>query len=129
MPQPLELDRLETAPEAPTTARNPFRFGTGPAPPTPAGPPPGFVPPPMPPAQSGPAVPTVEPIRLQFVGRVVTPDRKIVAVLRDDRGNIFNAIEGNIVDGRYRVVKVGEESLVIEYVNGTGRTTLQFKGN
>jgi hypothetical protein len=42
---------------------------------------------------------------------------------------VFRALEGQVVDGRYRVVKIGEESLVIEYVNGTGRMTLPLRGS
>jgi hypothetical protein len=37
-------------------------------------------------------------------------------------------MEGQIIDGRYRIVKIGEESIVMEYVNGTGRQTLQLRG-
>ena len=35
--------------------------------------------------------------------------------------------EGQIIDGRYRIVKIGEESLIIEYANGTGRTNLPLR--
>ena len=34
---------------------------------------------------------------------------------------------GAMQDGRYRIVKIGEESLVIEYANGTGRTVLPLR--
>jgi hypothetical protein len=74
-------------------------------------------------------VPQVPRIPLTFIGRVVLPGREVVAVLADDRGSRYEATEGQIVDGRYRVVRIGEESLVIEHANGTGRTTLQLKGS
>jgi hypothetical protein len=127
MPQPLKLERLEPVAEPPETSRNPFRFG---APPAPAAPPPTYRPPPAAPAVPGAAaVPQVPRIPLTFIGRVVLPGREVVAVLADDRGSRYEATEGQIVDGRYRVVRIGEESLVIEHVNGTGRATLQLKGS
>lgn len=127
MPQPLKLEQLEPVPAPPETARNPFRFGT---PPASAAPPPAFRPPPAASAAPGAAaVPQVPRIPLTFIGRVVLPGREVVAVLADDRGSRYEATEGQIVDGRYRVVRIGEESLVIEHVNGTGRVTLQLKGS
>jgi hypothetical protein len=32
------------------------------------------------------------------------------------------------VDGQYRIVKIGIESIQIEYVNGKGRQTLRVDG-
>jgi hypothetical protein len=67
--------------------------------------------------------PPVPPIALNFIGRVAYPGGKVEAVLSDGKGQVWRAIEGQIVDGRYRVVRIGEESLLIEYVNGSGRTS------
>jgi hypothetical protein len=64
---------------------------------------------------------------LKFIGRVVLPDKRVVAALSDNKGSVFEATEGQVVDGRFRVVKIGEESLIVEYVNGTGRTTLPMR--
>lgn len=127
MPQPLELDKLEPVPEPPVASRNPFSFGTRPAEPGP--PASAFVPPSAPPKPTAPPAPMVPPIPLKFIGRVMLPERRVVAVLADEHGNHYEVTEGQIVDGRYRVVKIGEESLVIEYVNGTGRTTMQLRGS
>ncbi len=55
------------------------------------------------------------------------PTRRVVAVLADSKDTVLRGLEGQILDGRYRIVKIGEESLVIEYVNGTGRTTLPLR--
>lgn len=127
MPQPLALDKLEPVPEEPPAARNPFRFGTKPAPPPP--PAPAYVPPPVaPPMPATPPGPRVEPISLKFIGRVVMPDKSVVALLSDGRGNVLHGMEGGVVEGRYRIVRIGEESIVIEYLNGTGRTTLPLRG-
>jgi len=125
MPEPLELDKLDSAGEPSDTTRNPFRFGTPPPPPAP----PVAVRPAVPAAPPGPPPPPpIPPIPLKFIGRMVL-DRQIVAVLSDTKGTVFRAMEGQVVDGRYRVVKIGEESLVIEYVNGTGRMTLPLRGS
>ena len=125
MPQPLELGKLESGSEPPTTTRNPFVFGSRPAPPAPpriAAAPPDSVP-------AAPAAPVVPPIPLKFIGRAVLPDRQVIAMLSDGRGSVLEGGEGQILDGRYRIVRIGEESLVIEYVDGTGRVTLPLRGS
>ena len=93
---------------------------------------PAYVPPPAPvapPVPAGPPPPRVDPITLKFIGRIVLPDKKVVVTLSDGKGNIMSATEGQVVDGRYRIVRIGEESLVIEYLNGTGRATLALRGS
>lgn len=126
MPQALKLERLEPVPDSPSATRDPFRFGVRPPPPPPPAPP--YVPPPPPPRPAAPPPPTVPPIRLTFVGRVVQPDKRVVAVLSDGKGGLFRTLEGQVVDGRYRVVRIGEESLLIEYLDGTGRMTVPLRG-
>jgi hypothetical protein len=128
MPQALKLDKLEPVEESPTTSRDPFRFGVRPPPPAP--PPPPYVPPPPPPPPrpTVPAGPVVAPITVKFIGRFVLPNKKVVAQLWDPKGGTFTHMEGEIVDGRYRIVRIQEESLVIEHLDGTGRTTLPLRG-
>ena len=36
--------------------------------------------------------------------------------------------EGDIIDGRYRLVRIGVESVVMEYLDGRGRTTIRLSG-
>ena len=49
--------------------------------------------------------------------------------LKDPVSNaLFQAFEGDIVDGRYRVVKVGDRSVVLSYVDGTGTRTISLGG-
>jgi hypothetical protein len=125
LPQPVQLERLEPVPEPTDTARNPFRFYVPPPPP----PPPrvNVAPPPPPAPAPPPGPPPIPPIPLNFIGRVEGTDGKIIASLSDGKGTIFVATAGQIVDGRYRVVSIGQESLMIEYVNGTGRRTLPLR--
>ena len=36
--------------------------------------------------------------------------------------------EGDIIAGQYRLVRIGVESVVMEYVDGRGRTTIRMSG-
>jgi len=113
-------------PKPQTTERNLFRFkpkAPPPAPPTPVvqAPPPG--PPPLPP---GPPPPP--PITLKFIGFVgAGPDR--MAVLSDGIGAPVPGKEGQTVLGRYKILKIGEESIEIAYLDGRGRTTIRMTGS
>jgi hypothetical protein len=104
--------------------RNPFRFRPPPAPPAPKyvpPPKPVNVPPPLPPA------PVIPPIPLKFMGTVEGPGIKLAA-LTDCKGFTYSGREGETIDGQYKLVRIQVESIVIEYVNGTGRTTITKSG-
>jgi hypothetical protein len=124
-----ELDvRVETltagrpAPEV--SDRNPFRFRPAPPPPAPKGPPPE----PVAPEPSGPPPPPpLPPIPLKFIGVFEASRVGKVAALKDERG-VYHAREGEIVIGQYRVVKIGVESIVMEYADGRGRQTIRLSG-
>jgi hypothetical protein len=107
--------------------RNPFRFQTRPEPvaPRPVAPPrPAVV---VPPAPTGPPPPP--PIALKFIGVLDAPARiGRVAILSDSRGNVFYGKEGDIIDGRYQVLKIGTESAELAYSDGRGRQTLRLSG-
>ncbi len=125
LPDEVKLASLTAASETPQAGRNLFRFGVTPAPPPPPAPkplPPG--PPPPPPPPPGPP-----PIGLKFLGWVDRPDVGRVATLKDPAtGALFQAVEGQIVDGRYRLVKIGHESVVMSYVDGAGQRTIPVGG-
>ena len=80
---------------------------------------------------SGPVVPPgpppLAPIVVKFIGVVSRQDVGRVAVLSDGR-NVYYGREGEIVDGRWRIVTIGEESLQIEYADGRGRQTVRLTG-
>jgi hypothetical protein len=118
----LEADR----PGQGDTERNPFRFEPK-APPRPVNPDPEPVviepPTPPPPRELGPP-----PIPLKLTGFVELPGGAKLAALSDCKSATFNAAEGKTVDGQYRVVKIGIESVTIEYINGKGRQTLRVEG-
>jgi hypothetical protein len=125
LPDPVKLAALQASEDEPEAGRNLFRFGVKPPPPTPPGPPPKPAgPPPPPPPPPGPP-----PIALKYLGWVDRPDIGRVATLKDPAtGALFQALEGQIVDGRYRVVKIGHESIVVSYVDGTGQRTIGVGG-
>jgi hypothetical protein len=107
--------------------RNPFRFQPPPAPPAPKIPPvtmpAGPVGPPPP-----PSAPPIPPVPLKFMGTVEKPGLTLAA-LTDCKGFSYAAREGELIDGRYRLVKIQVESVILEYSNGTGRTTVRKSGD
>jgi hypothetical protein len=42
---------------------------------------------------------------------------------------VVHGKEGAEIEGRYRIVKIGEESLQIEHVDGRGRQTIRLSGS
>jgi hypothetical protein len=130
--QPADLEvRLEALkeprPDAQTNDRNPFRFYVKPPPPPPPptpGPARGMMPPiqTVPPPPAGPP-----PIPLKYIGLLELGGGDKVAAFSDCRSTM-RAKEGDVVAGQYRLVKIGVESVVMEYVDGGGRTTIRLSG-
>ena len=130
--QPGDLDvRLDTLKEerpAPESSdRNPFRFYVKPPPPPPT-PVKPVVPPPTAPVDSGPPPPPPPPpIPLKYIGLLEEKGGTKLAAFSDCRSTM-RAHEGDIIAGQYRLVKIGVESVVMEYVDGRGRTTIRLSG-
>jgi hypothetical protein len=114
------------------TERNLFRFRPKPPPPPPP-PPPRVAQPAMPvnPApQQPPGPPPLPPIALKFIGIMDSPSRGLkIAVLSDGRNPPFQGVEGDIIEGRYRILKIGVESIELAYVDGRGRQTIRLTGS
>jgi hypothetical protein len=128
------LGRLDVERRRADVGRDPFNFGARPSPPTALSgraftPPPTAGPPaaPPPPPPAGPP-----PIALKLTGLFVIPgeagDRSLVTLKDPSSGAVFQAFEGDVVDGRYRVVKIGLQSVVLAYVDGTGQRTIPLGG-
>lgn len=127
----IRLELLKREPRAlPGPDRNPFRFERRASAAAPARPqstrrvapievaPVGPLPPPPPP-----------PIPLRFIGFLQprgAPGR--VAVLSDGRGNVFDGREGDVIEGRYRLLRVGNDSADLIYLDGRGRQTIRLSG-
>ena len=109
-----ERDLFRFKPKAPPPApaiRRPVATGVPMGPPAPAAPPP---PPPIP---------------LKMIGMVEAPrETGRVAVLADTRGNVFYGKEGDIIDGRYRVVRINIDTAELAYLDGRGRQILRLSG-
>jgi hypothetical protein len=111
--------------------RNLFLFKPKAAPPPPPPPPrPVIVAPPVntgPPPPTGP--PPLPPISLKFLGLLESPTtgRKIAAL--SDGRNTFQGVEGDIIEGRYRILKIGVESIELAYLDGRGRQTIRLTGS
>ena len=124
---PLDV-RLEALKQPPTPpedpARNPFRFYVKPPPP----PPPRVAAPPPQPVNPGPPPPPPVPaIPLKFIGTLEQGGKK-VAIFSDGRGLPLYGREGESILGQYRIVKIGVESVVMEYQDGRGRQTIPMRG-
>jgi hypothetical protein len=120
--QALQEQRPEPQPE-----RNLFRFKPK-APPPP--PPRAAAPPPVATAPTGPPPPPpLAPIAMRFIGLVEAPEHaQKIAILSDGRG-IYQGREGDIIEGRYRIVRIGVESVEMAYLDGRGRQTIRLSGS
>ena len=123
----LELLKSDSSEREPPT-RNPFQFKSKPLPApreqtTSASKAPIVIAPP--PVPQGPPPPP--PIALKYIGVLETAQGRM-AVFRDTGGDIVNGREGDIIDGRYRLLKIGVESADVAYVDGRGRQTIRLSG-
>jgi hypothetical protein len=121
----VHLDALEAErPKPGSGQRNLFRFKPKPPPPpkvTPVDPvPAGPIGPPPP--------PPLPPITLKFIGVIERPGQKI-AVLSDSSGQPYYGVEGSTIGGRYRVLKIGVESIEMSYLDGRGRQMIRLTGS
>jgi hypothetical protein len=125
----VKLEALDADGPRPTDARrNLFRFGavTRTAPPERTTPDRTFEAPPAPPRPAGPTTP---PISLKFIGIVEAPEQsKRMAVLSDNRG-VYWGREGDTIEGRYRIVRIGTESIELAHLVGNGRQTIRLSGS
>lgn len=119
-------------PEPDESARNPFRFRPKPAPAPSA----ALVKQQQQAAaaaeqaERGPVEPPPPPrIPLKYIGDMADPKTpgKRIAILSDARGTYYGR-EGDVVEGRYRIVRMGVESIELAYLDGRGRQTIRQTG-
>ena len=134
-PADVRLEALTTSREEPTDiGRNPFRFQARRVTPEPSpevrrlpGIPDDQVDaPPVASVPSGPPPPP--PIALKFIGLVQKADGTKYAVLSDGKGPPISGREGEEIEGRYKILKIGTESIEIAYIDGRGRRTIPLTG-
>jgi hypothetical protein len=126
----VRLHALDAEPPTPDedTQRDLFRFQTRRAPPASVAPRPsggtaGVTRP------APPSVPSLPPIAMRYIGLVEAPEQsQKIAILSDGRG-IYQGREGDIIEGRYRILRIGGESLDMAYLDGRGRQTIRLSGS
>ena len=137
-PDKVNLEALKGGRNEPVdSSRNPFRFRPPPAPPPPPPAPPRPPITPGMPGNGGPlgpggaAVPSGPPppptIPLKFIG-IVTQGSTRLAVLSDGKGTPQSGKEGQTILGQYVILKIGNESIEMAYVDGRGRQTIRLTG-
>jgi hypothetical protein len=126
---PVKLSTLDTSGREQTEpSRNPFRFQPKvvvPPPRAAAPEPPSQQVRPMPVAPPVPAGPP--PIALKFLGVVTRSNGVRWAVLSDGKLTVYGR-ETDIIDGQYRIVSIGTESIELTYADGRGRQTVKLSG-
>jgi hypothetical protein len=129
----IQLEALNAPREdAPVAERNLFRFQVKAPPPAPSRPqvaPPQVVQPgpPRPPVPTGPPPPP--PIPLRFIGVLNAPTQAgRVAILTDGRGANLMGREGDIIEGRYRLLRIGPDAVEMAYTDGRGRQVIRLSG-
>jgi hypothetical protein len=118
-------------PEPADTGRDPFRFESAPSSGQrggPASPVEAAAPRPQPAVPAVPqGPPPPPPILLKFIGIAKQGEGRLYAVLRDERG-IYHGAEGDVVEGRYRILRVSADRVDVSYVDGRGRTSIPMSG-
>jgi hypothetical protein len=76
-----------------------------------------------------PPAPALAPIAMRFIGLVEAPEHaQKIAILSDGRG-LYQGREGEIIEGRYRILRIGVESIDLAYIDGRGRQTIRLSGS
>ena len=84
---------------------------------------------PGPPGPATPSAPTLAPITMRLIGLVESSESaQKIAILSDGRG-IYEGREGDIIEGRYRILRIGVESVEMAYLDGRGRQTIRLSGS
>ncbi len=135
----IDLARLD-APRGTVEAgnRNLFGFGAAPVADEPQEPPPVIVatPPPapaVPPGMTlgsdGSLTPSLPPLNLKYVGSVENSHGVKVAVLVTDRREVLTGQAGQVVANRYRIARIGLESVDLEDVGSGQSRRVPLKGD
>jgi hypothetical protein len=125
----IDLARLDRPrPASGVGRRDLFDFAT--PPPTP--------PPPMPsvapvletaPPVTVPTPPPLTPLNIKYIGAFESERGLKVAVLMTDRKEVLTAQAGQVVANRYRVVRIGIESVDVQEVGSDQVRRIPLKGN
>ena len=129
LPEPVKLAELKAVSEETLGGRDPFGFGVPPRPPAPPPPPPVIRTTPTPEPTPTPVGPPPRPkIPVKFLGFAEDPSRPGKLVSLSIGGAVVLAREGDVVDGKYRLLKVALTSIVMAYLDGQGQTVIPLTG-
>ena len=121
------LQRMRPELEAPD--RNLFRFQARPRAPSRSPAQPLAQAPVAPPAGVPSGARPPQRISLLFIGLLDAPTQAgRVAILSDGRGNIMYGKEGDIIEGRYKMLKISPGAAELSYLDGRGRQTIRLSG-
>ena len=67
-------------------------------------------------------------IPLKFIGLMESGRAGKYAILTDGRGLPIYGKEGEVIEGRYRILRIGVESVDLAYLDGRGRQTIRQTG-
>jgi hypothetical protein len=125
----IDLARLgQERPETTAGRRNIFDYGV---PPTPPPTPPPITEPPVVEemAPTPPPVPRLPALNLKFIGSVENAKGVRVAVLLTDRNEVLTGQPGEVVANRYKISKIGFESVDLEEVGSGQVRRIPLRGN
>ena len=130
----IDLGRLSLEREkARAGRRNIFDFGTERPPQALAGatttPPPTQVAPPTPVPVTMATPPSIPPLNVKYIGSLENKVGLRVAILMTDRKEILTGQAGEMVANRFRIVKIGYESVDIQDVGSDRVRRIPYKGN
>ena len=114
----LNMALLDRDPSSFEVDRDPFLYGRVPRPEPAPTPPPAKKPPRevvKKPTETKPIGPTAPPFVHTYLGSFGSAGLRI-AVFEDNEGTIINAFEGEVLESKFKVLKIGYESVDIEFV-------------
>ena len=77
----------------------------------------------------GPVTPGLPPLKLKYIGSVESKAGVKVAVLLTDRREVLTGQAGQVVANRYRIARIGLESVDLEDVGSGQSRRVPLKGN
>jgi hypothetical protein len=131
-PARIDLGRLsESRGGTPAGKRDILRYDKRPVPGTATPPPP---PPPTvavapPPTMLAPPPPSTPPLNVHYIGSVENKLGLRVAVLMTDRKEILTGQAGEVVANRFKIIKIGFESVDVQDLGSDRVRRIPFKGN
>jgi hypothetical protein len=124
------LSRVEkVGPDGPVGRRDIFRYGAPPRAATPVHPP---DPHPLPVPVLTPQTmhsPTLPPLNVHFIGTVENKRGLRVAVLLTDQKEVLTGQAGDIVANRFRIVRIGLESVELQDMGSDSVRRIPLRGN